>query len=67
VRLCRKSSTISHTLSQERDDRDRRITRCLYAVLRQAQHERENHPDLGTDSVHPELVEGWTADFSTAS
>ncbi len=36
-------------------------------VLRQAQHERENHLDFGPSSVHPELVEGWLASFSTAS
>jgi hypothetical protein len=36
-------------------------------VLRQAQHERENRIDFGPSSVRPELVEGWTASFSTAS
>jgi hypothetical protein len=36
-------------------------------VLRQAQHERENRIDLVPSSVHPELVEGWLASFSTAS
>jgi hypothetical protein len=36
-------------------------------VLRQAQHERENRGAFGSSSVHPERVEGWLANFSTAS
>jgi hypothetical protein len=36
-------------------------------VLRQAQHEQEVLTDFGGPSVRPELVEGWTEGFSTAS